>query len=294
MKTFKDFYQKELNEAYKDLGISKENVFLFAETLAPKIKTFKKQGVTTCARVDIDDEGKGITLGIAFVPDNSGYSEVANSCAKQFKSFFISSLETLGDFPLNQLGFKINLIGEDGSSNYSEIIIQFILPKDSGVVVSRAVVKELCIFFSKENHIDVLSNYGASKGFVKSVVNESYKHLGVMDLPYDDAIDLLKQISIEFNVLSNEFKLKYKDSISYDGVYVGELYFDESALDKIKHRLEFIFNLHFKGYKVEHVFQFYGDELTLRVGLLGFHSSTCSILKPTLEAIRKELFTKVR
>lgn len=173
MKTFKDFYQKELNEAYKDLGISKENVFLFAETLAPKIKSFKKQGVTTCARVDIDDEGKGITLGIAFVPDNNGYSEVANSCAKQFKSFFISSLETLGDFPLNQLGFKINLIGEEGSSNYSEIIIQFILPKDSGVVVSRAVVKELCIFFSKENHIDVLSNYGESKGFVKSVVTES-------------------------------------------------------------------------------------------------------------------------
>jgi len=65
------------------------------------------------------------------------------------------------------------LIDDEGSSNYSEIIIQFILPKDSGVVVSRAVVKELCIFFNKENHIDVLSNYGESKGFVKSVVAES-------------------------------------------------------------------------------------------------------------------------
>ena len=181
MKTFKDFYQKELNEAYKDLGINKESLYVFAETLAPKIKAFKKQGVTTCARVDID-EGKGITLGIAFVPDNTGYNEVANSCAKQFKSFFVNAIEScvdsensgyLGEFSLNQLGFKINLIDDEGSSNYSEIIIQFILPKDSGVVVSRAVVKELCIFFNKENHIDVLSNYGESKGFVKSVVAES-------------------------------------------------------------------------------------------------------------------------
>lgn len=182
MKTFKDFYQKELNEAYKDLGINKESLYVFAETLAPKIKSFKKQGVTTCARVDIDDEGKGITLGIAFVPDNSGYSEVANSCAKQFKSFFVSAIEScvdsensgyLGDFSLNQLGFKINLIGDEGSSNYSEIIIQFILPKESGVVVSRGVCRELCLFFSKEYHIDVVSNYGESKGFVKSVVTES-------------------------------------------------------------------------------------------------------------------------
>lgn len=182
MKTFKDFYQKGLNEAYKDLGINKESLYVFAETLAPKIKSFKKQGVMTCARVDIDDEGKGITLGIAFVPDNTGYSEVANSCAKQFKSFFVNAIEScvdsensgyLGEFSLNQLGFKINLIGEEGSSNYSEIIIQFILPKDSGVVVSRGVCKELCLFFSKEYHIDVLSKYGESKGFVKSVVTES-------------------------------------------------------------------------------------------------------------------------
>lgn len=182
MKTFKDFYQKELNEAYKDLGINKESLYVFAETLAPKIKSFKKQGVTTCARVDIDDEGKGITLGIAFVPDNSGYSEVANSCAKQFKSFFVNAIEScvdsensgyLGEFSPNQLGFKINLIGDEGSSNYSEIIVQFMLPKDSGVVVSRGVIKELCLFFSKENHIDVLSKYGESKGFVKSVVTES-------------------------------------------------------------------------------------------------------------------------
>lgn len=115
-----------------------------------------------------------------------------------------------------------------------------------------------------------------------------------MDLPYDDAIDLLEKISIEFNVLSSQSKLKYKDNISYDGVYVGELYFDKSMLDTIKHRLEFIFNLYFKGYKVEHVVQFYDDELTIRVGLLGFYSSKCSIIKATHEAIKKEFFTKVR
>lgn len=125
-------------------------------------------------------------------------------------------------------------------------------------------------------------------------LNETYKHQGVMDLPYDDAIDLLENISIEFNVLSSQSKLKYKDNISYDGVYVGELYFDKSMLDTIKHRLEFIFNLHFKGYKVEHVVQFYDDELTIRVGLLGFYSSKCSIIKATHEAIKKEFFTKVR
>ena len=214
MKTFKDFYQKELNEAYKDLGINKESLYVFAETLAPKIKTFKKQGVTTCARVDIDDEGKGLTLGVAFVPDNVEFAESANSCAKQFKSFFVNAIEScvdfensgyLGDFSLNQLGFKINLIGDEGTSNYSEIIIQFILPKDSGAVVSRGVCRELCLFFSKENHLDVVSNYGESKGLVKSVVTESAS---------DDLADELRDC---LTTIYNVAKKARDNGVSFNG-----------------------------------------------------------------------------
>lgn len=113
-------------------------------------------------------------------------------------------------------------------------------------------------------------------------------------MPYDDLIEFLESLSNMLTPLSYKNKIKYKDNFSYDGVYVGELYFDKSMLDTIKHRLEFIFNLYFKGYKVEHVVQFYDDELTIRVGLLGFYSSKCSIIKATHEAIKKEFFTKVR
>lgn len=56
------------------------------------------------------------------------------------------------------------------------------------------------------------------KDFYKDeVLNESYKHQGVVDLPYDDLIEFLESLSNMLTPLSYKNKIKYKDNFSYDG-----------------------------------------------------------------------------
>lgn len=134
------------------------------------------------------------------------------------------------------------------------------------------------------------------KDFYKDeVLNESYKHQGVVDLAYDDVIDFLKELNFDLTTLSGRYKIKYKDGFSYDGVYVGQLFFDNSALRDIQSKIESLVASELKGQKVEHIFKFYDDELEFRLGVIGFsNSGVCNLNKTADQLIKKELFTKIR
>lgn len=122
-------------------------------------------------------------------------------------------------------------------------------------------------------------------------LNESYKHQGVVDLPYDDLIEFLESPSNMLTPLSYKNKIKYKDNFSYDGVYVG----DSSALNDIKSTIERVVSTKLKGQKIEHIFNFYNEELEFRIGAIGFsNSGICNINNSAGQLIKKELFTKVR
>ena len=126
-------------------------------------------------------------------------------------------------------------------------------------------------------------------------INESYKHQGVIDLPYDDLIEFLESLSNMLTPLSYKNKIKYKDNFSYDGVYVGEMFFDSSALNDIKTTIERVVATKLKGQKIEHIFNFYNEELEFRIGVIGFsNSGICNINNSAGQLIKKELFTKIR
>lgn len=164
MKTFKDFYKKEvLNESLK-YDISTDELFTFVEVLADKAKLFNKSSIHALRNYAF--WGKKIEFAIVFAPDDMDDIEKANDVCKRFKSHFIDAYDfsdLSNKMTIKQAGFEMKLVGKDSDVEYPEIGITFESTSFDPQSI-RAFEKKTDILYNKKD-IESLSDFENKASF---------------------------------------------------------------------------------------------------------------------------------